>query len=156
MKRIFEVDPWKVTTHEFSKEDKRLQESITAIGNDYMGMRGNFEEGYSGDTLQGTYLAGVWFPDKTVVGWWKNGYPKYFGKTPNAPSFIGIGITVNGEKIDLAKVKFSDFELSLDMHQGLLSRSFIYEGKDVKVKFEFERFLHIVQKEAALIKSDST
>lgn len=50
MKRIFEVDPWKVTTHEFSKEDKRLQESITAIGNDYMGMRGNFEEGYSGDT----------------------------------------------------------------------------------------------------------
>ena len=156
MKRIFEVDPWKVTTHEFSKEDKRLQESITAIGNDYMGMRGNFEEGYSGDTLQGTYLAGVWFPDKTVVGWWKNGYPKYFGKTPNAPSFIGIGITVNGEKIDLAKVKFSDFELSLDMHQGLLSRSFIYEGKDVKVKFEFERFLHIVQKEAALIKVKAT
>ena len=25
MKRIFEVDPWKVTTHKFSKEDKRLQ-----------------------------------------------------------------------------------------------------------------------------------
>ena len=154
MKRIFEVDPWKVTTHKFSKEDKRLQESITAIGNDYMGMRGNFEEGYSGDTLQGTYLAGVWFPDKTVVGWWKNGYPKYFGKTPNAPSFIGIGI--NGEKLDLAKVKFSDFELSLDMHQGLLSRSFVYEGKDVKVKFEFERFLHIIQKEAALIKVKAT
>ena len=43
MKRIFEVDPWKVTTHKFSKEDKILQESITAIGNDYMGMRGNFE-----------------------------------------------------------------------------------------------------------------
>lgn len=156
MKRIFEVDPWKVTTHKFSKEDKRLQESITAIGNDYMGMRGNFEEGYSGDTLQGTYLAGVWFPDKTVVGWWKNGYSKYFGKTPNAPSFIGIGITVNGEKLDLAKVKFSDFELSLDMHQGLLSRSFVYEGKDVKVKFEFERFLHIIQKEAALIKVKAT
>ena len=32
---------------------------MTAIGNDYMGMRGNFEEGYSGDSLQGTYLAGV-------------------------------------------------------------------------------------------------
>ena len=42
------------------------------------------------------------------------------------------------------------------MHQGLLSRSFIYEGKDVKVKFEFERFLHIVQKEAALIKVKAT
>lgn len=156
MKRIFEINPWKVVTHKFNKEDKRLQESMTAIGNDYMGMRGNFEEGYSADSLQGTYLAGVWFPDKTRVGWWKNGYPKYFGKSLNAPNFIGLGITVNGEKLDLAKVKFSDFELSLDMHQGLLSRSFVYEGKDVKVKFEFRRFLHIVQKEAALIEVKAT
>ncbi|WP_251717178.1 glycoside hydrolase family 65 protein [Lactobacillus agrestimuris] len=156
MKRIFEINPWKVVTHKFNKEDKRLQESMTAIGNDYMGMRGNFEEGYSADSLQGTYLAGVWFPDKTRVGWWKNGYPKYFGKSLNAPNFIGLGITVNGEKVDLAKVKFSDFELSLDMHQGLLSRSFVYEGKDVKVKFEFRRFLHIVQKEAALIEVKAT
>ena len=59
MKRIFEIDPWKVVTHKFEPKDKRLQESMTAIGNDYMGMRGNFEEGYSGDSLQGTYLAGV-------------------------------------------------------------------------------------------------
>ena len=28
MKRIFEVNPWKVITHTFNKEDKRLQESI--------------------------------------------------------------------------------------------------------------------------------
>ena len=151
MKRIFEVDPWKIATHSFSPVDKRLQESITAIGNDYMGMRGNFEEGYSGDHLQGTYLAGVWFPDKTRVGWWKNGYPKYFGKSLNAPSFIGIGITVNDEKLDLAQVKFKDFYFELDMHQGLLTRSFIYEGSNTKVKFEFKRFLHIGLKEAALI-----
>ncbi|MCT6902121.1 MAG: family 65 glycosyl hydrolase domain-containing protein, partial [Lactobacillus sp.] len=156
MKRIFEVDPWKVATHKFSPVDKRLQESITAIGNDYMGMRGNFEEGYSGDQLQGTYLAGVWFPDKTRVGWWKNGYPKYFGKTINAPSFIGIGITVNNEKIDLAKIKFTDFYFELDMHQGLLTRSFIYEGANTKVKFEFQRFLHIRLKEAALITVKAT
>ena len=39
MKRIFEVDPWKVTSHIFNPEDKRLQESMTAIGNDYMGIR---------------------------------------------------------------------------------------------------------------------
>lgn len=156
MKRIFEIDPWLVKTHTFNPADKRLQESMTAIGNDYMGLRGNFEEGYSGDSLQGTYLAGVWFPDKTVVGWWKNGYPKYFGKVLNAPNFIGIGLKVNGTKIDLAKIKFSDFSLSLDMHQGLLTRSFVYEGKDVKVKFAFRRFLHIVQKEAALIEVKAT
>ena len=43
MKRIFEVDPWKVISHELKPEDKRLQESMTSIGNEYMGMRGMFE-----------------------------------------------------------------------------------------------------------------
>ena len=68
MKRIFEIDPWKIVTHEFNPEDKRLQESMTSIGNEYMGMRGMFEENYSGDTHQGIYLGGVWYPDKTRVG----------------------------------------------------------------------------------------
>ena len=85
MKRIFEIDPWLVQSHQLNPNEKRLQESMTAIGNGYMGLRGNFEEGYSGDHLQGTYLGGVWFPDKTVVGWWKNGYPDYFGKAINSP-----------------------------------------------------------------------
>ncbi|GFZ26437.1 glycoside hydrolase family 65 protein [Lactobacillus corticis] len=151
MKRIFEIDPWHVTTHEFNPANKRLQESITAIGNDYMGVRGNFEEGYSGDYLQGTYLAGVWFPDKTRVGWWKNGYPEYFGKSLNAPNFLGLKLKVNGVAIDLAKVEFSDFYLSLDMHQGLLTRSFIYQADDTQVKFTFNRFLSNSIKEAALI-----
>lgn len=56
MKRIFEIDPWKVVTHEFKPEEKRLQESMTSIGNEYMGMRGMFEETYSGDTHKGIYL----------------------------------------------------------------------------------------------------
>ncbi|MCZ3622427.1 glycoside hydrolase family 65 protein [Lactobacillus mulieris] len=151
MKRIFEINPWNITTHNFPKEDMRLAESITSIGNDYMGMRGNFEEGYSGDSLSGTYLAGVWFPDKTRVGWWKNGYPEYFGKSINAPSFIGIQILVDGEKVDLAKCDFSDYYQNLDMHQGLLTRSYIYHGKS-DIKFTFERFLSNRIQEAALIK----
>lgn len=65
-----------------------------------MGMRGNFEEGYSGDSHVGTYLAGVWYPDKTRVGWWKNGYPDYFGKVINATNFIGVDIFVNQHKVD--------------------------------------------------------
>ncbi|WP_125570960.1 glycoside hydrolase family 65 protein [Lacticaseibacillus songhuajiangensis] len=156
MKRIFEIDPWLVQTHEFSKTDKRLQESITAIGNGYMGMRGNFEEGYSGDHLQGTYIGGTWYPDKTRVGWWKNGYPEYFGKVINAPSFIDIGIKVNGVKVDLATSQFRDFALSLDMHQGLLKRSFVLETADAEVRFDFRRFLSSTVKQAALIELEAT
>lgn len=151
MKRIFEIDPWLVQSHQLNPNEKRLQESMTAIGNGYMGLRGNFEEGYSGDHLQGTYLGGVWFPDKTVVGWWKNGYPDYFGKAINAPSFIGMALTVNGERVDLATSAYRDFTLTLDLHQGLLTRSFVFEGKKATVRFTFKRFLSNVIKEAALV-----
>ncbi|WP_203623951.1 glycoside hydrolase family 65 protein [Lacticaseibacillus sp. 866-1] len=151
MKRIFEIDPWLVQSHELHPQEMRLQESLTAIGNGYMGMRGNFEEGYSGDHLQGTYLGGVWFPDKTRVGWWKNGYPQYFGKAINAPSFIGIGIRINGEAVDLATGKYHDFRIALDMHQGLLTRTFIYEAQGATVQLTFRRFLSNEIKEAALI-----
>ncbi|WP_179396023.1 family 65 glycosyl hydrolase domain-containing protein [Lacticaseibacillus absianus] len=151
MKRLFAVDPWVITTQALAQKDKRLQESLTAIGNGYMGMRGNFEEGYSGDHLQGTYLGGVWFPDKTRVGWWKNGYPEYFGKAINAPSFIDLPITLNGQPIDLATGQFHDFELTLDLHQGLLSRRFVYEVGDTAVALTFRRFVSNVIQQAALI-----
>ncbi|MFD1392814.1 glycoside hydrolase family 65 protein [Lacticaseibacillus jixianensis] len=151
MKRIFEIDPWLVQSHELHPEDKRLQESLTAIGNGYMGLRGNFEEGYSGDHLQGTYLGGVWFPDKTRVGWWKNGYPEYFGKAINAPSFIGLKLSVNGQPVDLATGQFQDFSIALDMHQGLLTRAFTYVVGETQVRLTFRRFLSAEIRQAALI-----
>ncbi|MBU5243234.1 hypothetical protein KQH98_12410, partial [Lactococcus lactis] len=50
IKRIMGIDPWKITSNQIEKEDRRLQESLTSIGNGYMGMRGNFSETYSGDS----------------------------------------------------------------------------------------------------------
>ena len=31
-----------------------------------MGMRGNYEEYYSKDSHRGSYIGGVWYPDKTT------------------------------------------------------------------------------------------
>ncbi|MCT4488768.1 glycoside hydrolase family 65 protein [Levilactobacillus parabrevis] len=152
MKRIFEVQPWNVITHTFDPKDKRLQESMTSIGNGYMGMRGDFEEGYSGDSLQGIYLGGVWYPDKTRVGWWKNGYPKYFGKVVNAVNFIKLPVELNGEAVDLAKDTISDFTLDLDLHRSVLTRSFTVERGDVRVALTFERFLSVSQQELSVQK----
>lgn len=152
MQRIFEVDPWDVETHELDKKNKRLQESLTSLGNGYMGMRGNFEEDYSGDSLPGIYLAGIWYPDKTVVGWWKNGYPKYFGKVINAVNFIKMNFLINGDKLDLNKDQISDFNLDLNMKNATLTRSFIVTKGDSKVKFNFVRFLSVAQKELSVQK----
>ncbi|NKZ27167.1 glycoside hydrolase family 65 protein [Vagococcus lutrae] len=151
-KRLFDIDPWKVKTTSLDRENRRLQESLTSIGNGYMGMRGNFEEQYTGDAHQGTYIAGIWYPDKTRVGWWKNGYPEYFGKVINATNFIGIDIAVNGKTIDLNQVDFDDFYLELDMKTGVLTRVFTYHDSETSVKFEFERYVSVFQQELALIK----
>lgn len=150
MKRIFDVQPWHVITHTFEPADKRLQESMTSLGNGYMGMRGFFEEDYSGDSLLGTYLGGVWYPDKTRVGWWKNGYPKYFGKVINAINFIRMNFLINGEKLDLAQDDFDQFELDLNLKSAVLTRSFVVKKGQTQIKFKFERFLSVAQKELSV------
>lgn len=152
MKQTFAVAPWHVVTHQFAPEDKRLQESMTSLGNGNMGLRGFFEEDYSGDTLPGIYIGGVWYPDKTRVGWWKNGYPAYFGKVINAVNFIKVNVLINGEKLDLATDAINDFSLDLDMQQSTLTRSFVVTKGDAKVALTFERFISAAQKELAVLR----
>ena len=118
----FVVHPWKVVETSLDKGNLRLSESLTSTGNGYMGMRGNFEEDYSGDTHLGSYIGGVWFPDKTRVGWWKIGYPEYFGKAINVLNFVKAIIQIDGVTVDLATVPYTDFEVSLDMQAGVLHR----------------------------------
>ena len=150
--RIMEIHPWSIRSTKLEKEHKRLQESLTSLGNGYMGMRGNFEETYSGDSHLGTYIGGVWFPDKTRVGWWKNGYPKYFGKAINALNYSKVAIYVDGQEVDLGKHAPTDFVLELDMHSGVLHRQFTLFG----VQFRISKFLSVAQKELALIRWDIT
>ncbi|MFD2254525.1 glycoside hydrolase family 65 protein [Lactococcus formosensis subsp. bovis] len=144
--RIMEVDPWHIQSNKLEKKERRLQESLTSIGNGYMGMRGNFSEKYSGDHHQGTYIAGVWFPDKTRVGWWKNGYPEYFGKAINALNFSGVSIFIDDEEVDLYTDSINNFNLSLDMQKAVLSYSYEKAGVAVTV----ERFMSIVHPELAV------
>ncbi|GAA1467988.1 family 65 glycosyl hydrolase domain-containing protein [Microbacterium thalassium] len=148
--RVFDVDPYAITTTRLADDRMRLIESMTSTGNAHMGMRGNFEEGYSGDTHRGTYIAGVWFPDKTRVGWWKNGYPEYFGKVINATNIIAVDIEIDGEKVDLFTGTHDDFRLRLDLRNGLLERSFVYATASARVHLEFARFLSIETPELLL------
>ena len=62
----FQSDEWKIIETRFEPGRGRDSESIFALGNGMMGQRANFEETYTGDTLRGSYVAGVYYPDKTV------------------------------------------------------------------------------------------
>ncbi|MGP3779533.1 MULTISPECIES: family 65 glycosyl hydrolase domain-containing protein [Halanaerobium] len=152
MKKYFEVDEWKVIENGFDKEYNRVTESVMSLGNGHMGLRGNFAESYSGDSLQGTYIAGVYYPDKTIVGWWKNGYPEYFAKIANATNFIAIDLRIDGQEIDLNRVEFSDFKRVLNMKEAYLERSFTVELEDNRVEIVEQRFLDQKNKEIAAVK----
>ena len=103
MKNYIKHHPWHIIEEGFDTQVNRVSESIFSIGNGKFGQRANFEENYSGDSLQGNYVAGVYYPDRTRVGWWKNGYPEYFAKVLNAPNWIGINIRIAGIPLDLNK-----------------------------------------------------
>jgi len=153
MNEFLKVDPWNIVEEGFSEENHRAAESIFSLGNGRFGQRANFEEKYSGDTLQGNYIAGVYYPDKTRVGWWKNGYPEYFAKVLNAPNWIGLNIKIDGEEIDLAQNKIISFRRTLNMREGLLHRNYhimLPSGKQVKA--DVKRFLSIANPEIGAIR----
>jgi len=149
---------WSIIEEGFDKENVKSSESIFSIGNGAMGQRANFEEHYSGETFQGSYIAGVYYPDKTRVGWWKNGYPEYFAKVLNAPNWIGIDILVDGEALDLNTCKKVDgFRRELNMKEGWYQRKFkAVTSNDVKLEVKVTRFLSLDIDEVGAINYEIT
>jgi maltose phosphorylase len=153
MNSYFKKGEWLVVEEGFNPEMNREAESIFSIGNGYMGQRANFEEQYSGDSLRGSYVAGVYYPDKTRVGWWKNGYPEYFAKVLNAPNWIGINISVDGKPVDLHTSKISSFKRTLNMKEGYLERSFTLKAaKNKTIEINSRRFVSMSEPDLGLIR----
>ena len=148
---------WSIIEAGFDKTQATASESIFSIGNGAMGQRANFEENYSGDTFQGSYIGGIYYPDKTRVGWWKNGYPEYFAKVLNAPNWIGIEVKIGDEQLDLNTCLVQDFYRELNMKEGFLKRSFkatMNNGNQISV--ESIRFLSLEINEIGAIKYSVT
>jgi maltose phosphorylase len=151
-------DNWSIIEDGFDSDSVKSSESLFSLGNGRMGQRANFEETYTGETFQGSYIAGIYYPDKTKVGWWKNGYPEYFAKVLNAPNWIGIDIEINGENLDLNTCQsVKNFRRELNMKEGWYNRSFeamLQNGTEISVNVR--RFLSMELDEAGLIKYEVT
>ena len=152
MKDYIIHDEWNVIEEGFHPEYNEITESLMSLGNGRMGQRGNFEEKYSGHTLQGNYIAGVWYPDKTRVGWWKNGYPNYFAKVINATNWIGIDIEIDGIELDLASCEILSFTRTLNMQIGTLRRICTLRMENGhELEIVSERFCSMAHDEAGMV-----
>ena len=150
--------PWSIIEEGFDPLRVKSSESLFSLGNGAMGQRANFEERYSGPSFQGSYIAGVYYPDKTRVGWWKNGYPEYFAKVLNAPNWIGIDVKINGEYLDLFSCKrVKSFRRELNIKEGWYKRNFVAVlQNDAEVQVEVCRFLSLQLDEVGAIKYSIT
>lgn len=134
--KYLKVDPWAIIEEGFDPERNRISESIFSLGNEYMGVRGYAEEGYSGDSLQGSYFNGL--NEQLDIGNHYKGIIRSLRYMVNAVDWLYTRITVNGEQLDLAKSKISDYVRKLDLRSGTYRRELIWhldDGKILKVVF---------------------
>lgn len=160
MIEFLEKHSWKVELKSWQPEHVQRCESLFSLGNGKFGQRANFEEGYNVEgqskdihSLQGSYVAGIYYPDKTRVGWWKNGYPEYFAKVLNSVNWIGLGIYLDNTRLDLASHAPESFHWGVDMKTGILTRGFeitIDGGK--RLRIDFERFCSIADERVGAIR----
>ena len=157
MKKFLKTDEWNIIEEGFHADNLRASESIFSLGNGRLGQRGNFEETYSSDSLQGSYVAGISFLDRTRVGWWKNGYPHFFSRIPNAPNWSGIHLRLIDEEVDLAQWDVDSFERRLDMKKGISYRDFeVTSPKGNTLKIHVEHINSMAHQNLCLIKYSVT
>ena len=134
--RYFETHPWKVIERGFDPGYARVSESVFALSNESLGIRGFFDEGGDVTSLRGAYVNGVYDLENL-----QKSYRGIVDKTHfmiPAADWLVTGLTVDGEPLDLARSRFSDFTRKLDMRAGTLVRSCVWHtasGKRLRVGF---------------------
>jgi maltose phosphorylase len=144
------VDPWRIVEEGFHPERSRVSESLFSLANEHHGVRGFFDEGFSGDGLTGVYLNGIYEERFAAEPMTYKGISNRLCFMVNTVNWLHTRIEVDEEILDLAKSRFSDFRRELDFRSGELRREFIWElesGK--KLRFVFSRILSMEIKELA-------
>ena len=144
----FSVDPWKIIEEGFDPAYSRVSESVFSLANETMGVRGCFDEGGSAPSLRGAYINGVYDIEPL-----NRSYRGIVDKTHfmiPAADWLMTGISLDGERLDLGRVRFRDFKREMDMRSGVLTRSFVWQtasGKELRLSFL--RFVDMTHRERA-------
>lgn len=157
MKRYLKTDEWNIIEDNFHADNLRRSESIFSLGNGRFGQRGNFEEPYSSDSYRGSFVAGITFLDKTRVGWWKNGFPHFYTRIPNAADWSRVSLRLIDEELDLAQWDVNSFSRRLDMKAGISYRDFeITSPKGHQIRVHVEHINNMAHPDLCLIKYSVT
>ncbi len=141
MEKKFKAYPWQVREDKFDAEKIQLSESVFSLSNENIGIRGYFDEGYSGESLAGCYVNGI----SEIQKLQKNGYRGMIHSRDflvNTVDWIYVRIKCNGCWLDLAESNIRDYCRVLDLRSGVLMRRFVWRvDGGTELLLEFERFV---------------
>src|SRR5256712_11744806 len=131
----FPVEEWSVREREFHLDTLAQTESIFALSNGHIGLRGNIDEGEP-HGLPGTYLNS--FYELRPLPYAEGGYafPESGQTIINVTNGKLIRLLVDDEPFDVRYGKLQDHERELDLRNGVLRRSVRWTtpaGRTVKV-----------------------
>ena len=147
----FPVHPWRLVERSHRPEDLGVTETLFAVANGYLGMRGNPEEGRDAHA-HGTFVNGfheTWpiRHAEAAVGFAQTGQT-----IVNVPDAKLMKLYVDDEPLILGTADLERYERSLDFRDGVLRRSLVWRtpsGKRVKV--ESTRMVSMTQRHLALL-----
>ncbi|MGI9646348.1 MAG: glycoside hydrolase family 65 protein [Ilumatobacteraceae bacterium] len=134
----FPVDPWALRETEYSGYDLGHTETLFALGNGYLGMRANPEEGRDAHS-HGTYINGfheTWEIEHAEDAF---GFAKVGQTIVNVPDAKLLKLYVDDEPLLLKSADLERYERSIDFRRGSLVRDLIWRtpgGKRVHVRSE--------------------
>ncbi len=135
-KDLFPVDPWAIETTQFTGEYVQQAETVFALANGYLGLRGSHEEDHPiGEA--GTYLNGFYELRPIIYGETAYGFPQVGQTMLNCPDGKIVKLYVDDEPFDVEKAEMETYSRRLDMRRGVLIRDVVWSmpgGKRIHIR----------------------
>ncbi|GAB7023353.1 beta-phosphoglucomutase family hydrolase [Salidesulfovibrio brasiliensis] len=120
-------DDWRLSYNGFEAGDEKLRETLTAVGNGYVGVRGAYEcECSSYYFYPGTYIAGIFNKVPSKV----QGRDIYNNDFVNCPNWLPVQFKVgSGEFVSPLSMEVLSYLHRLDMKEAVLERHIVVKDK---------------------------
>ncbi|MEW5816025.1 MAG: beta-phosphoglucomutase [Spirochaetota bacterium] len=147
----YPADVWKIREVTFDPSILARNETIFALANGYLGLRGNFEEGFL-NIVNGTYLNGFYEETPIIYGEIAYGYAKNRQVMLNVADGKIIRLYVGAEPFDLSTGTIIAYERTLDLKEGILTREVCWQSpKGVQIKLKIRRLVSFSRRHIAAI-----
>lgn len=132
---IYPIDDWRLVERRFSQRYLEHNETIFAVGNGYLGMRGNVEDGRP-VVQNGTFINGFYETWPITYAEEAYGFAKTGQTILNVTDGKIIRLYVDDEPFFLPTATLLEYERALDMAAGTLDRTLVWEmpsGKQIRI-----------------------